>query len=463
MSFQSKAFLIVFLMTCGSVLFLFWAASRTLNEERLARFSTVASERTLSMSAGVELELRRLSDRPDHELVTARSPALLKHYSLPRWPAQDEYLVGFSGERPLIFGRKEDGSVWFNELSRIDPPWHKADVVLYWFTASGTLLGANSKSILKNSFSERKLFQLYRASNGGWGGEHFKSAGGPIFASFHEVPNTNVVVAAEFPTASKSGTQKNFYIASIILTVVVTILVYLYSKLNSFEVMQLSGRAAAVIHQFCSGSFSVNSRLPLYLENSKLLDALNELGWVLQAREKEFSHFSAGVRHLLIGCQNITRSQDSFEICAHAAHLLLKHLSFATTGNAWVYLSLPNESGMQLTEPPTQKHFIQGQLLGRGDIQPSQWSVGPCQKISDPSQVLVAGELLFEPSTRLVVIPLMQEQRAAGFLVLEGYKLDLIPDFEACVMVTVARIASPLILAHAQHSHPGSRPNESVL
>jgi hypothetical protein len=451
MSFQSRAFIIVFLITSGSIIFIFWASLKILNEERRGHFASVASERTLSMRASVESELRRLSYRPDHELVTAKSPAMLKQYSLPRWPAKDEFLVGSIAERSLIFGRNDDGGIWFNEFSRIDPPWHKPDVVLYWFTTSGALLGANSKSVLGSSFSQRPLLQLYRLSNGGWGGEHLKQAGGPIFAAFHEVPNTNIVVAAEFPTAVRLESKTNFYITFFIVLSSATILVYLYSRLNSAQVTRLCGSAAAVMQQFRSGSFSVNFQIPLQSENLKLLEALSEMEYFLQLREKKISNFTNGIRQVLIGCRSITGSQDSFEICARAARLLLKNLSFAATGNAWVYLSLPSELGKKLTEASVERNFIQGQLLGRGEIQMSQWIVGPCQKISDPSQVLAVGKLLFEPSSRLVIIPLVQDQKGIGFLVLEGYKLDLIPDFEAFLMEAVACIACPLILTYLKN------------
>lgn len=443
LSIQERTFLVVSILTLASISIIFTAAIKIILLEQRENLTALAASRALSMSVAVEAELQR---QVNHEQTIIIDSAIkARMYALERWPEKNEFFVGRSEGRKFLFGRNASRQIWMSDFGQLQVPWRKLDQPQYWFTSDEFFLGSNTLKVSEEGFEKRPLVQFYKSSNTGYGTRSLTSERGIFFASFHEVPGTNIVVAVELAASPRANLSKKLYPLVGITSVVALVFIYIFSRLNSATVSQLGTHVAEAVQNLRTGNFRNNiARIPPP-ESAQLFNALIQMEQMYISREKKFKSFIDAVKKLFSDLQNLTGPQDSFDVCSELALLIMKNFSFESSGSAWVYITLSDQQSQQESNSGSNSNnFLKGHLVAQGQKQPKAWCISECHHLRDPKEILKISKVSYVASAGFVFLPLRSGDENVGFFVFEGFKADSFNDLEIFLMDIISKMSCHL-------------------
>lgn len=422
--------LLVFMTVLSCVVSISWIAVDEIQKVRREGISRSSLDHAQALAMNGRAHFSEFTGAREVISLSAENIDAFKKYKLPRWPSKGESFVGEMGRQLTVFGRSSAGQVWYFPLASVPSPWRSSEHVVYWFTAQGSFLGSNSELITASDYSKRLLAQFYEISQGLSGGDFFRPTGGMIFGAFYEIPKTNVVIAVEAKATSDVFLLKNILLFSFILVVFASALSYWMGRMNERSYIRPLRHYMFVLQQIISGAFERQERTKVDYEFADLHTLIQRLGLENLAREKRFEKMRDGFERLLTGSREMTLVQDRSTVLSIGSSVLQGALPLTKECNVWVYLiesHLPNASeGLS----PTSVQFLSAQLLARGVNQFANLVVGDCPHAKDPLEMLRRETAFLDPETRLLFVPVLFEEKAVGFFVVDGFMLDKIPPFE---------------------------------
>lgn len=417
---QTKLSIFVAFAAVLAALLVGGASISRIENERLSSLELATKERAYSLAMHARSILSELNASKEEFSLTKDNFDAFKKWKLPRWPVSGELLVAEIDNRPTLIGRSDNKTFWKKKIENLPSPWVTFDKVSYWFTAQGVYLGSSAKTVDLVSYSQRLPVQLYERSSGETGGQHLRPAYGRIYAAFHEVPNTNVVVVVESPIDQISTNTKQLLALIALIFILIVSLSYFIAMVAATNFIHPLGTILATLHKFSVGDYAYSPTYKNQDEISDLFAVVHEMGGLLRDREHSLRSLRIGMERLLVGSREMTLVHDRSTVMAIASSVALASISLTEGSNGWVYLSHDSAASAL---------YLTAQVVARGRLQQVILAAGACLHYPNSSKILREPGSYLDAATGFLIVPIVHNEKSRGFFVFDNYRHSvLFPD-----------------------------------